>query len=70
LLIGSVALFAILAPFVGMVTAAVIFVFLSGLVLRDAGRDQRFLVKLAVVSILAPTGCWFVFGQLLRVPLL
>jgi len=70
LLTGLIVLFAIASQFIGMAAAAIVFMFLSGLVLHEEKYDQYFLAKLAAISILAPSGCWFVFGQLLRVPLL
>lgn len=70
LLLGAITAFALVAPYTGMVAAAVPFVLAAGLVIEWRVHDRVFLVKLVALAIAMPAVCYIIFSRLLRVPLL
>lgn len=70
LLLGSFAAFILLAQWVGMWLAAFVFILGNGLVLHGRVPNIRFLLIILLLAGTFSTTLVYVFGTLLRVPLL
>jgi hypothetical protein len=70
LLLGSFAAFILLAEWLGMWLAAFVFILANGLVLNGQMSNVRFLLIITVLAGTFSTALVYVFGTLLRVPLL
>lgn len=65
---AAMLVFVVIAPFLGITIATMLLMAAIGLIIQPS-LQPRFLVRLALTSVLAPLACLFIFGHLLRVPL-